>query len=283
MKSYAIMLGAAVCLAGMAAQADEAKYWEKRDVDPESDAPTRATDSKAWEQRDVTPASEDAKRTDKKYWTRRDTNPGDVDDEREVEDVLNKKAEVKKSDRDHSLDRKGIVMNDPDDKKLGIAFIHGGGIGGFIDDSLSESTSAQGQWTSRLVIGTRTHFAGELAYVGSAQKVNALGVSANSMLYGNGAEGAFRVNVLTGMWQPYAIGGLGWVHYNLNRDALLTTSDVQHQGDVMTFPVGAGMSWRMNNIMVDSRLSFHPATTSGIIRGANMSTWDLQARAGFEF
>lgn len=279
MKSYAFMLGAAVCLVSAAGFAGEQKYWEKRDVDPGSDAPTKATD---WEKRDVTPADEDQK-PERAYYEARDTNPGDPDNTKEVEDVLNKRAESSKGDRDHSLDRKDLKRADPDDKKLGVAFETGGGVGGFVDDRMSESTSVQGRYTGRVVVGTRSHFAGEAAYVGSAQRVNTLGISPNSMLYGNGAEGAFRFNVLTGMWQPYATAGLGWTHYNLNDSAVLSTSDVQASGDVITFPVGLGMAWRMNGLIFDSRLSFHPAAGSNIVRGGNLSTWDLQARGGFEF
>lgn len=281
MKSYAFMLGAAVCLAGAAAFADENKYWEKRDLDPASDAPTKKATNQDWEKRDVTPADED-KKPERAYYQSRDTNPGDPDDRKEVEDVLNKRAEAEKGDRDHSMDRKDLRSADPDDKRIGVAFETGGGVGGFIDDDISESTGAQGQYTGRVVVGTRRHFAGEAAYVGSAQRVNTLGVSPNSMLYGNGVEGAFRFNVLTGMWQPYATGGLGWVHYNMNESAILSTSDVRASGDVITFPVGVGMAWRMNRLILDSRLSFHPATGSNMIRGANLSTWDLQAKAGFE-
>ena len=266
MKSFAFMLGAAACLVGATALADESRYWEKRDV---------------------TPADEDKKPL-RNYFESRDTNPGDPDDKREAEDYLNKRAEAaNKPDRDHSMDRTDLKSADPDSdrfkSKVGVAIESGGGIGGFVDRSISETTGSQGQYTGRVVVGTRRHFAGEAAYVGSAQRVNTFGVSPGSMLYGNGVETAFRYNLLTGMWQPYATGGIGWMHYNFNRDAQISTSDVQQSGDVVTFPVGVGMAWRLDGLILDSRFSMHPATSSSMIRGANFSTWDLQARAGFEF
>jgi hypothetical protein len=168
------------------------------------------------------------------------------------------------------------------ERKTGISVEAGGGVGGFMDTRISSVTTAQGQWTARFAVGTRSHLAGEAAYIGSAQGVHALGISDGATLVGNGAEGLVRFNVLTGMWQPYAAAGIGWTHYSLG-NATLTTSDVQSSGDVATFPLGVGLAWRMGGAVLDGRVSFHPATTSAIIRNFNMSTWDVQAKAGFEF
>jgi hypothetical protein len=228
MKSFSILLGAAVSLLSAAALAADPNYYENRDPVPPADpyaAPAPA------------PAA----------------HPDPMAD-----------------------------LNQPDKKYVGIDVEAGGGVGGFIDRNITSVTTAQGQWTGRMVFGTRSHFAGEAAYVGSAQKVNTVGISPNATLVGNGAEAAFRLNVLTGMWQPYAIAGIGWTHYSLG-NATLTTSDVQSSGDVATFPLGVGMAWRYSGFVLDGRFSFHPATKSGLIRETNLSTWDLQAKAGFEF
>src|SRR5690606_3916634 len=142
----------------------------------------------------------------------RDTNPGDPDDAREAEELLDQRSMQRTGEPDRSTDRRDMLARDPEDRRMGLEVQTGGGIGGFVDDRISEVTSPQGQWTGRLVIGTRRHLGGEVAYVGSAQRVNTFGISPNSTLFGNGAEGAARLNVLTGMWQPYAIAGLGFVH-----------------------------------------------------------------------
>ncbi len=281
MKSYAFMLGAAVCLVGATALADGNEYWENRDVDPTIDSEKlKPQSNRYWERRDVTPADEDQK-PERNYFAQRDTNPGDPDDAREAEQAaMNDPRGAMAPDNR----RAGSPFDrDRDDDRIGIQVETGGGVGGFIDDDISETTSAQGQWTGRVVIGTRRHFAGEVAYLGTAQNVNTFGVTPNSKLYGNGAEGAFRFNLLTGMWQPYASAGLGFMHYNFNDSATLLTSDVQRSDTVLTVPVGVGMAWRSDmGLVLDGRLSFHPAT-SGLIRNANLSTWDLQAKAGFEF
>ncbi len=165
---------------------------------------------------------------------------------------------------------------------IGMSLEAGGGIGGFIGDTANGATSAQGQWQARMVFGTRTRFAGEAAYVGTANAINTFGVSPNSVMTGNGAEGLFRVNFLKDEWQPYAAAGVGFMYYSLG-NAQLSTADVEPTGTAATFPVGVGLSWRRSGVIVDGRFSFHPATNVGVIRGANFSTWDLNAKAGFEF
>jgi len=213
---------------------------------------------------------------DDRYWEKRAPDPEGAD----IETLAPAKPKV--ADRDHTYDRKDIWQADPDRKLIGMSFEGGGGVGGFMDSRIADVTSTQAQWTARMVYGTRSHFAGETAYIGSAQKVNTLGIRPNATITGNGAEAAFRYNALTGMFQPYATGGLGWTHYSLGYEQL-TTSDVQLNGDVLTFPIGVGMAWRYNMLLLDSRLSFTPSTNSALIRNTNLSTWNLQAHAGFEF
>lgn len=180
-----------------------------------------------------------------------------------------------------AADRKSTEENRPF-STIGIGFEAGAGVGGFMDNRIASVTTAQGTWKARAIVGTRRHFAGEAAYVGGTQIVNALGIQSNATLMNHGFEGSFRWNVLTGMIQPYATGGVGYSHYTLG-DARLTTSDVQSTGDVLTFPVSFGLAWKPNAFMLDARLSFHPSTNSAMIRDTNLSTWDVGAHAGFEF
>jgi hypothetical protein len=265
MKSFALLLGAAVSLASLSAFAEKNPY----EKNAEAQLPDQRVDNRYWEKRSTGALDEKAPPSEV-------ITPG-----ARTEDALNKLAE-KSGDRDHTLDRKDVLRADRDEKRLGIGVEAGGGFGGFLDKNISEQTGVQGQWTARLIFGTRSHFGAEAAYIGSAQSVNTSGISQNAKIVGNGAETAFRYNLFTGMFQPYASAGIGWVHYSLG-NAQLTTSDVQQNGDVAVFPVGLGMTFKYMGFMLDNRFSLHPATSSGLIRNTNLSTWDIQARGGFEF
>jgi len=306
----ALKLGTLVSLmSGFAFAADDEKYWEQRDTNPSIADEKQKRDNNYWENRDPVPA------VDRSVIEQQQLVVPEVT-EQNAEPAPEAKAEPKEEGGKpgpmrRAVDRVGAGMEnarerlsegiddakdaanavvaplrnmeaDRPDDKLGIAVEAGGGVGGFIDDRMSSQTTTQGQWTARAVFGTRSHFAGEAAYIGSLQGVNTLGVNEGARLSGHGGETSVRFNVLTGMWQPYATAGIGFMHYSLG-DAQLTTSDVLPTADVATFPLGLGMAWRMNGLVLDGRVSFHPSTTSGILRHANLSTWDVNAKAGFEF
>lgn len=166
--------------------------------------------------------------------------------------------------------------------RIGMTAEAGGGVGGFTDSRMSDVTSAEGVWSARLTVGSRTHLGAEAAYTGSAQRLSTFGVDPNARLVGNGVEGAVRWNVLTGMWQPYLLAGVGWTHYNVTNTPV-NTSDVQDNGDVAQFPLGAGLAWRYSGFVADARFTYHPAASSPLIQDANLSTWDVAGRVGFEF
>jgi opacity protein-like surface antigen len=163
---------------------------------------------------------------------------------------------------------------------IGMTAEIGGGVGGFLDSRATTETTEAGLWNARVSAGSRSHFGGELAYIGSAQTINALGTASNTHLIGNGLEGDFRFNFLTGMWQPYAVAGVGWTHYGI-QNAVTNTSDFTDSSNVVEFPLGAGVAWRYRGFVADGRLAFHPSAGSQL--PMNLSTWDLGARVGFEF
>lgn len=166
--------------------------------------------------------------------------------------------------------------------RIGLTAEAGGGVGGFMDSRAVSVTQPQGVWTARLGIGSRSHVGAEVAYQGSAQDIDTLGISPNAVLLGNGVEGNLRLNLLTGMIQPYAIAGVGWTHYSLMGTSF-NTSDVVDQTDVAQFPLGGGVAFRYNGFVADARLAFHPSANTNLIPGVNLSTWDVGGRLGFEF
>jgi hypothetical protein len=251
MKLHAMILGAAVSLIGFGALAETTNDDDRPVNDRRGDA-----------DRPIDPRYEPA--------------PAATDEAKDdAESTKAKIADARDRDRAETNKRRPPSW-------IGIGFEAGGGVGGFFDDRASASTSAQGLWQIRAVVGTRTHFAGEMAYVGGATTLNTFGVSNDATMTTNGFEGAFRWNVLTGIIQPYASAGLGYQHYSLG-EAQISTSDVSSAGEVMTFPLALGVAWKPGPFVLDGRVSFHPATNSALLRDTNMSTWDVGAHAGFEF
>ena len=163
---------------------------------------------------------------------------------------------------------------------VGLSFLGGGGAGRFFDDEAAGMTSAAGAWTARFTVGTRHHLAGEAAYLGSAQKINALGLDSGAALVSHGAETALRLNILTGVFQPYLSAGIGWRHFSVRSD--FNTSSVQSETDIGHVPLATGIALRAGGFIVDGRVCFRP--TYGTFRpGTNLSTWDVTGNMGFEW
>src|SRR4029078_10435722 len=103
------------------------------------------------------------------------------------------------------------------------------------------ATETAATCAARLLFGSRSPVAIEGAYVGSVQNIEALGLSTNSLLLGNGVEGTLRVNLTRARVQPYVFGGVGRTHYQLP-NAQTNTSSLLAKDDVGTVPLGAGLS-----------------------------------------
>jgi hypothetical protein len=196
------------------------------------------------------------------------------------------KSDMSKSDSSKDRDYKRSDAVSSEKKGLGMSAEIGGGTGGFLDRNAAAATTAQGNWTGRLIFGTRSHLGVEAAYIGGLQTLVGNNFSgATPRLLGNGVEGALRLNLLTGVLQPYATAGVGWTHYNIVgvNGGSLATSDINDRADVAQIPLGVGLAFKPGGFIVDTRLAFHPAFGGNIFGNSNMSTWDLGARLGFEF
>ncbi len=161
----------------------------------------------------------------------------------------------------------------------------GGGVIGFTDPRMAAYANVGGDWTARLIFGTRSVVAVEAAYVGSAQRINALGLTGNALLVGNGVEGDVRINFLTGMWQPYLAGGVTWTHYSLtNYDT--NTSAVDNADNTLGFPASVGLAMRYHGAVLDLRGTLMPVTDAEMISAPNqpgMHNWSANLKLGWEF
>ncbi len=164
----------------------------------------------------------------------------------------------------------------------GMYFIGGGGPGGFVTNAMTDVTKVGGAYDVRLVYGSRSPIAFEAAYIGSATSINALGLANNAYLFGNGAEGSARFNVLSkGNWQPYVTVGAAWKHYALRSD--VNTSNVNGSDDVLEVPVATGIAWRYAGFIADARAAYRQSFMTDLIGHNDLSNWTAQAHLGFEF
>ncbi|MBI2893415.1 MAG: hypothetical protein HYY06_07670 [Deltaproteobacteria bacterium] len=170
---------------------------------------------------------------------------------------------------------------------VGAAIQIGGGVSDFTNDRMRDRTEPAGSWQVRAVIGTRSVIAGELAYVGTAQDITALGLDRDTTLVRNGLEAAVRFNlpIVRDEWtlEPFAFVGIGWARYDLINDDF-NTSDVRENDDVGVVPLGGGFSVSYQNFMVDTRLTYRPTFDEDLLRGGGGSdNWAVTGALGYQF
>ncbi len=178
---------------------------------------------------------------------------------------------------------------DKEKQPIGISLTVGGGVIGFTDESMRDTTSAGGMWDVRAAIGTRSPIAVEAAYIGTAQGIDTVGLDDSAVLIGTGVEAVARVNLLPlATVNPYFFGGAAWKRYDLaNTDT--NTSDVNDVDNLIEIPVGVGLSYRVNGFLLDVRGALRMATEEDLIRqdpdteDVRLHAWTAGAKLGYEF
>lgn len=188
------------------------------------------------------------------------------------------------------------TVEEPEPERYGIAFSVGGGVMGFIDEDMRDVADVGGSWEARAAFGTRSFFAVEAAYVGTAQNIDSvIGPSREGTLVGNGAEGAVRVN-----FSPktaanvYAFGGLNWTRYDVvDANFSRAAAGVADEDDVWQIPFGAGAEYRYMGFIGDIRFTYRAAFEEDLVVDTSlnadpgdrlgMDTWGVTARVGYEF
>jgi hypothetical protein len=169
---------------------------------------------------------------------------------------------------------------------IGITASAGGGIENFVEGTPREFTNLAGAWNVRVGILSRFLISPELAYIGSAQDLDAAGLSNNAYLLSNGGEANLRLNILPGMIQPYVFGGIGFRHYSIEgTDTNL--SAIADNDTIGIVPVGGGLTLRIDQFLLDARGTFRFAFNDTMMAGAGtddlgMATWSTELRAGIE-
>lgn len=173
-------------------------------------------------------------------------------------------------------------------ERWGTAMALGGGVDSFVN-RVATGTQAGGGWNVRAILGTRTMFGFEAAYIGSAQSIDAIGLDRSAVLVGNGAQGSVRFN----MTPQYDLGvllhaGLAWRRYDIT-NADFNTSDLSGTDDVLEVPLAAGLQYDYRGMLLDARAEYRfanygdmmgPGTASS---GDAMNRWGVQANVGYRF
>jgi hypothetical protein len=169
----------------------------------------------------------------------------------------------------------------------GFEFLFGGGVQNYTSSDLRAVTNVGGFYTGRLAIGTRIPVGLEVGYIGTTQKLTAIGLNSGADLLSNGVEGTARLNLMPkGIVRPYVVGGAGWKRYDIVNKSF-NTSNVRNQLDVATFPLGAGLSFVYRGLVLDARGEYRWEAKDQILQdlttGPGTDNWDVNLKAGFEF
>lgn len=182
---------------------------------------------------------------------------------------------------------------------IGVSTIIGGGVTGFTDKTMRNTTSdVGGLWDFRLTIGSHVPLALDLSYVGSATNINGLPTGRKGTLVGTTAEAALRYNMLPHLpWTPYIFAGVGWQRYDVTQtNVSLSDSGMNDHDNLLEFPLGGGLAYRMAGFVFDLRGTFRATTDQDLVLTrpvlassptsddfAAMHTWEASAALGYEF
>jgi len=171
---------------------------------------------------------------------------------------------------------------------MGFGISAGGGVEDFSGSSMRSTTGTGGSWNVRATIGTRSYWALEGLYIGSAQTIDRLGLEHNSYLVGNGAQADLRLNATTTYpVQPFIYGGGAWKYYSLSNTSV-NVSDVSNNTNVFELPAGVGIAGKYEGLMLDARGEYRWSWGGDLIANGtgghlDMSRWGVNANIGYEF
>lgn len=211
----------------------------------------------------------------------------EYESEIEIETETETETHEVEVDAEHDMNRGADDRDDDGDghisfvERWGMVMGIGGGVYGYTGTAMRASSEIGGGWDARVVLGTRTRFGFEAAYVGTATALDARGLDDGATLLGNGAEGSVRLNILTGQWRPFVSAGLAWRHYSLVfTDA--NTSSFQDDDDVVETPLAAGLDYQTSRFILGLRAVVRPAFGDDLIGDAALHSVGGDIRVGYE-
>ena len=179
---------------------------------------------------------------------------------------------------------------------IGIGIAVGGGVNGFTDKTMRDATSSVGGgWNARVSFGTHLPLAIEAMYNGTATDINSLLGPGSATLLGTAFEGDVRFNLMPHfMFDPYVFVGAGWQHYSIENNNAFSLSDtgIAQSDDLLSIPMGVGLSYRSSGFVAEARGTFRATTDSNLVlenpgasnaEFAKMHSWDANLNVGYEW
>ena len=174
---------------------------------------------------------------------------------------------------------------------LGWSVTVGGGVEDFTGDTMRRTTGTGGSWNVRITGGTHSYIGFEASYIGSAQSINALGLTTDSTLVGNGVQGAVRINgTIHSPVQPFGYGGAAYRNYSLSTNGV-NTSDIATHDNVLEVPLGVGLGVYLmdGSLAIDVRGEYRFAWGQRVLvpetngTSALLDRWGVMGNIGYAF
>jgi len=164
----------------------------------------------------------------------------------------------------------------------GFSIAAGAGVSGFTSDAARGATRDGGGWDLRVGLRTRRLLGLEVSYLGSAQRISALGLGAGAVLVGNGVQGNLRVNLARDLRvSPFVFAGVAVRRYDLSNTAT-NTSNLANEDDVLELPVGAGFATRAGSLLLEARGEVRAAFAAELVGSAPLHRYGATLTIGYE-
>jgi opacity protein-like surface antigen len=178
-------------------------------------------------------------------------------------------------------------------ERYGVTVAVGGGVVGFVDEQMRDTSGTGGIWDVRVGFGTNWLLSYETAYTGGIQPIDALGLDTDAQLLSTTVEGLAVIHPIVDIIeyaQPYVFVGAAWKRYDLT-NVDVNTSSVEDTDDQFEVPFGLGVRFRpVAGMLLDVRGTYRWATDEDMVpvpntsaEAENMDSWTAAARIGYEF
>lgn len=174
---------------------------------------------------------------------------------------------------------------------MGASILLGGGVTNYAHSGMSDVSGLGGGWNAKLALGTHRFLALEAAYLGTASRIDALGLDGGATLVSNGVQGNLRFNLTRTWFQPYLFGGAAYKHYSLtNTD--VNNSAVNDSDNVFEVPVGVGLAIRLgDHFVIEPRADYRFAFDDELLTSfdadgdanGDLGNWNISTNIGVDF